>query len=200
MKAEPLPDDKTPAAGRPRDPRIDAAILRATADLLVEIGYSNVTMAAVAERAGTTKTALYRRWSSKAELVHEAAFPSTPTAMQAAPGDIAADLRAMVEATRDVFISPVVRAALPGLLAEMSADTELSGRVMARFSDVFGAVHTRLNDAIDRGEVRAGVDPGRLVDLIGGATLLALLQAPENLASPAWVDSTAAILLRGVVT
>ncbi|NVN52472.1 TetR/AcrR family transcriptional regulator [Mycolicibacterium hippocampi] len=200
MKAEPLPDDKTPAAGRPRDPRIDAAILRATADLLVEIGYSNVTMAAVAERAGTTKTALYRRWSSKAELVHEAAFPSTPTAMQAAPGDIAADLRAMVEATRDVFISPVVRAALPGLLAEMSADTELSGRVMARFSDVFGAVHTRLNDAIDRGEVRAGVDPGRLVDLIGGATLLALLQAPENLASPAWVDSTAAILLHGVVT
>ena len=200
MKAEPLPNDKTPAAGRPRDPRIDAAILRATADLLVEIGYSNVTMAAVAERAGTTKTALYRRWSSKAELVHEAAFPSTPTAMQAAPGDIAADLRAMVEATRDVFISPVVRAALPGLLAEMSADTELSGRVMARFSDVFGAVHTRLNDAIDRGEVRAGVDPGRLVDLIGGATLLALLQAPENLASPAWVDSTAAILLRGVVT
>lgn len=200
MKAEPLPDDKTPAAGRPRDPRIDAAILRATADLLVEIGYSNVTMAAVAERAGTTKTALYRRWSSKAELVHEAAFPSTPTAMQAAPGDIAADLRAMVEATRDVFISPVVRAALPGLLAEMSADTELSGRVMARFSDVFGAVHTRLNDAIDRGEVRPGVDPGRLVDLIGGATLLALLQAPENLASPAWVDSTAAILLRGVVT
>ncbi|MGB7504461.1 MAG: TetR/AcrR family transcriptional regulator, partial [Mycobacterium sp.] len=157
MKAEPLPDDKTPAAGRPRDPRIDAAILRATADLLVEIGYSNVTMAAVAERAGTTKTALYRRWSSKAELVHEAAFPSTPTAIQAAPGDIAADLRAMVEATHDVFTSPVVRAALPGLLAEMSADAELSGRVMARFSDVFGAVHTRLNDAIDRGEVRAGV-------------------------------------------
>ena len=35
-------------------------------------------MAAVAERAGTTKTALYRRWSSKAELVHEAAFPATP--------------------------------------------------------------------------------------------------------------------------
>ena len=76
MKAEPWSVDKAPGAGRPRDPRIDAAILRATADLLVEIGYSNVTMAAVAERAGTTKTALYRRWSSKAELVHEAAFPT----------------------------------------------------------------------------------------------------------------------------
>ncbi|MDF2582422.1 MAG: TetR family transcriptional regulator, partial [Mycobacterium sp.] len=77
MKAEIPPVDK--GAGRPRDPRIDAAILAATSDLLVQIGYSNLTMAAVAERAGTTKTALYRRWSSKAELVHEAAFPTAPT-------------------------------------------------------------------------------------------------------------------------
>ena len=205
MKAEPLPVDKAPSdrapsAGRPRDPRIDAAILRATTDLLVEIGYSNVTMSAVAERAGTTKTALYRRWSSKAELVHEAAFPTTPTAIQAPPGDIAADLRAMIEATRDIFTSSVVRAALPGLLADMSADGELRDRVTARFADLLGAVRNRLGAAIDRGEVRVGVDPDRLVDLIGGATLLALLQAPDDLADSAWVDSTAAILLHGVAT
>ena len=90
MKADPTSVDKAAvAAGRPRDPRIDAAILRATTDLLVEIGYSNLTMAAVAERAGTTKTALYRRWSSKAELVHEAAFPAAPTAIETPPGDFA---------------------------------------------------------------------------------------------------------------
>jgi AcrR family transcriptional regulator len=199
MKAEPSPVYKGTSAGRPRDPRIDAAILHATADLLVEIGYSNLTMAAVAERAGTTKTALYRRWSSKAELVHEAAFPTTPSAIETPPGDIAADLRAMVEAARDVFISPVVGAALPGLIADMSADPELSIRVMARFTDLFGAVRIRLQDAIERGQVREGVDPDRLVDLIGGATLLALLQAPEDLATSAWVDSIAAILLQGVV-
>ena len=52
----------------------------------MEIGYSNLTMAAVAERAGTTKTALYRRWSSKAELVHEAAFPAAPTAIDDTAG------------------------------------------------------------------------------------------------------------------
>lgn len=199
MKTEPSPVGKAQSTGRPRDPRIDAAILRATADLLVEIGYSNLTMAAVAERAGTTKTALYRRWSSKAELVHEAAFPTTPTAIQAPPGDIAADLRAMIEAARDVFTSAVVRAALPGLIADVTADSALSDRVAARFTDLFGAVRTRLYTAIDRGEVRAGVDPDRLVDLIGGATLLALLQTPDDLADPSWVDNTAAILQYGVV-
>lgn len=200
MDVEPLLVDKAPRTGRPRDPRIDVAILRATADLLVEVGYSSLTMSAIAERAGTTKTALYRRWSSKAELVHEAAFPATPTAIQAPPGDIAADLRAMIEAARDVFTSSVVRAALPGLIADMSADAALSDRVAARFADLFGAVRSRLSAAIDRGEVRAGVDPDRLVDLIGGATLLALLQTPDELAGSAWVDSTAAILQYGVVT
>src|ERR1700681_3204728 len=112
MKADPTSVDKTPGAGRPRDPRIDAAILRATADLLVQIGYSNLTMAAVADRAGTTKTALYRRWSSKADLVHEAAFPAAPTAIDTPPGDIAADIRAMLAAARDVINTPVVCEAL----------------------------------------------------------------------------------------
>ena len=96
----------------------------------MEIGYSNLTMAAVAERAGTTKTALYRRWSSKAELVHEAAFPAAPTAIETPPGDFRADVRAMIAAAGDVFTSPVVRAALPGLIADMTADAELNARVM----------------------------------------------------------------------
>ena len=199
MKADPLSAGKPPGAGRPRDPRIDAAILRATADLLVEIGYSNVTMAAVADRAGTTKTALYRRWSSKAELVHEAAFPVTPSAMQAPPGDIAADLRAMIEAAREVFTSPVVRAALPGLITDMTADAALSGRVSARFTELFAAVRDRLRDAVDRGEVRAEIDPDRLVDLIGGATLLAVIQSPDTLPSARWVDDVTSILLHGVL-
>src|SRR5437868_15490018 len=128
MKADPSLVDKVSGAGRPRDPRIDAAILTATADLLAQIGYSNLTLAAVAERAGTTKTALYRRWSSKAELVHEAAFPATPTALTQPSGDLAADIRAMVAAARDIFTTPVVRAALPGVVVDVAADPDLNAR------------------------------------------------------------------------
>jgi AcrR family transcriptional regulator len=200
MKADPSSDDKTPSAGRPRDPRIDAAILRATADLLVEIGYSNLTMAAVAERAGTTKTALYRRWSSKAELVHEAAFPAAPSAIQSPPGDIAADIRAMLAATRDVFTSPVVRAALPGLIADMAADADLNARVMSRFAEVFAAVRIRVAEAVQRGEVLPDVDPDRLVEVIGGATLLRMLLAPGQPLGDDWVDQTTAIVVHGVVS
>lgn len=199
MKADASSIDKAPGAGRPRDPRIDAAILRAAADLLVEIGYSNLTMAAVAERAGTTKTALYRRWSSKAELVHEAAFPAAPTAIETPPGDIAADIRAMMAAARDVFTSPVVRAALPGLIADMAADAELNARVMARFTELFAAVQTRLADAAERGQVHPDVNPDRLLEVIGGATLLRLLLQPDEPVGEDWVDQTTAILVHGVM-
>jgi AcrR family transcriptional regulator len=198
MKADPTSADKAPGAGRPRDRRIDAAILRATADLLVQIGYSNLTMAAVADRAGTTKTALYRRWSSKAELVHEAAFPAAPTAIDTPAGNIAADIRAMIEAARDVFTSPVVRAALPGLIADMAADAELNARVLSRFSGLFAAVQTRLHDAVERGDVHADVDPDRLIEIIGGATMLRLLLVPEEDLDAEWVDHMTAIVVHGV--
>jgi len=198
MKADPPSVDKAPGAGRPRDPRIDAAILTATADLLVHIGYSNLTLAAVAERAGTTKTALYRRWSSKAELVHEAVFPVAPTALVGPAGDMAADVRAMLAAARDVFTTPVVRAALPGLVADMSADAALNARVMTRFAGLFTAVRARLGEGVGRGEVHRDVDPDRLIELIGGATLLRLLLRPDDQLDEAWVDQTTAILVHGV--
>lgn len=56
-------------AGRPRNASIDAAVLRATQDLLVERGLSGMTVGAVARAAGSGKAAVYRRWSSKTELV-----------------------------------------------------------------------------------------------------------------------------------
>jgi AcrR family transcriptional regulator len=200
MKADSSTVDKAPTAGRPRDPRIDASILRAAAELLVEIGYSNVTMAAVAERAGTTKTALYRRWSSKAELVHEAAFPATPTALAAGSTSFASDVRAMVEATRDVFTTPVVRAALPGLVADVASDPELNARVMQRFAGLFAAVRERVERAVCHGEARLTVDPDRLVEVIGGAPMLRLLLRPGEDLSDEWVEQTTALIVHGIVT
>ena len=162
------------------------------------IGYAGVTMAAIAERAGTTKTALYRRWTSKADVIHEAVFPTAPTALGMPYGDIAADVRAMIGAARDVFSSPLVRAALPGLLADMAADADLNARVMRRFNGVFDAVRFRVTEGIAHGEVNADVDPDRLVEVIGGATLLRMLLSPEIELDNRWVTQTTAIVVSGV--
>lgn len=198
MKAETPPDDKT-LAGRPRDRGIDEAILRATAELLVSIGYSALTLAAVAERAGTTKTALYRRWSSKAQLVHEAAFPAPVTTLIPESGDLTTDVRALIAGSRTIFTDPVTRAALPGLLGEVGADPKLNELVMQRFQNgVFAAMRARLQQAAVRGEVRAGIEPDRLLEIIGGSTILRLLLHPDEDLDDDWVEQTTTIVLHGI--
>lgn len=198
MKADSGGDGK--AAGRPRDRRIDAAILSAAADLVVRVGYANLTMAAIAECAGTTKSALYRRWPSKAELVHEAAFAVSPSALTSSAGDAADDIHAMVAATRDVFASPVARAALPGLIADMANDAELTARVFGRFEGLFGVLRQWTSDAQRRGDVRDGVEPDRLLEAIGGATLFGLLLRPGAVLDDDWVRQLAAVLTHGTLS
>ena len=58
--------------GRPRDATRDEAILDAAIAILAEIGYERMTMDMVAVRAKAGKATVYRRWSSKGEMVVEA--------------------------------------------------------------------------------------------------------------------------------
>jgi hypothetical protein len=97
-----------------------------------------------------------------------------------------------------VFTTPVVRAALPGLVADMTADPALNARVMSRFSDLFTAVRVRLLEAVDRGEAHPDVNPDRLIELIGGATMLRMLLRPDEPLDDAWVEQTTAIVVHGV--
>src|SRR5262245_38845873 len=58
--------------GRKRDETLDRRIVGAAIDILAEIGFDSMTMDMVAARAKAGKAAVYRRWSSKAELVRDA--------------------------------------------------------------------------------------------------------------------------------
>lgn len=55
-------------AGRKQDRSKDEALLDAAIEIVAEVGYDGMTMDLVAARAGSTKSALYRRWSSKGDL------------------------------------------------------------------------------------------------------------------------------------
>ncbi len=72
-------------SGRPRDTAIDAAVLTVALRQLAESGLSGLSVAAVAEEAGTTRPAVYRRWPTKLDLAVAAvasmaeAAPPSPT-------------------------------------------------------------------------------------------------------------------------
>ena len=84
--------------GRPRDEVARSRILEAALELMDELGFGNTTTDAIAERAGTSKATIYRRWPNKNELLlealreaatHELPFPDT--------GDVHEDIRRQLE-------------------------------------------------------------------------------------------------------
>jgi AcrR family transcriptional regulator len=184
--------------GRPRDPRIDGAVLRATVELLSETGYADLTVDAIARRARTSKPAIYRRWPSKAHVVHEAVFPVGEGTALPDTGSLAGDVREMLRRTTAVLTTPAARAALPGLVGEMAADPALHAALLERFSDVLSRGLTdRLDDAVTRGEARPDVTAADLVEAIAGITLLALITRGDAL-DDAWTERTAALITRGI--
>jgi AcrR family transcriptional regulator len=59
-------------AGRPRNPAVDQAILRAALELFIEHGVAGASIERIAKRAGVAKTSIYRRWSSREALLAQA--------------------------------------------------------------------------------------------------------------------------------
>ena len=62
----------TSKLGRKRDHTRDPEILEAAIDVLAETGFDGMTIDMVAARAKAGKATIYRRWTSKADLVLDA--------------------------------------------------------------------------------------------------------------------------------
>jgi AcrR family transcriptional regulator len=183
--------------GRPRDPRIERAALAAVRALLSEGGYAAVTVAAVAERAGTTKAALYRRWPALPHLVHEAAFPGELALEMHLGADLATDLAGVVRGTRDALCTPVAAAALPALLAEVQTWPDLHAAMIQRFAGVFRALDERIRVAVDAGEAHPDTRADDLLQLVLGAVITGVMLTPGQL-DDAWADRLTAALCRGL--
>ena len=185
--------------GRPRDPRIDGAVLQATRELLEEAGYLQLTIAAIAERAGTNKPAIYRRWPTKAHLVHEAVFPPHPPEVFIEGKELRADIRSLVCAGLEMLGKPAARAALPGLMAEMITNPELHAEVLGRFAGgTWGWLSDRLDVAVANGEARPDVESSTVLELIAGSTFIAIAIRPLEETGPDWVDRIVDVIIRGI--
>lgn len=171
-------------AGRPRDGRIDAAIVAATRELILETGYPALSLSAIAVRAGTTTAAVYRRWSGKVHLVHEAVLSDEEMPELTTSGDVRQDIRAMVESIRTMFDRPEVRVALPGLIADTIADPELHSMMISRLSRNLGAFETRFGQ-----QRRGGDELPLLAEVVAGSAIFRILVRQDAALDDAWVDA-----------
>jgi AcrR family transcriptional regulator len=188
----------TRARGRPRDPALDAAILGATRELILEVGYAGVSMEAVAARAEVGKPTVYRRYPSKAALVFDAVFGQTKSRPLPGHGEIGADLREAYGWAVEEFASSEAKAALPGLLADLSSNEQLLDLVRRLVIDPeVDRVRDALRAAQERGEIREDADLDLAIDAFTGTALArtTLINRPVN---RAYGDALVDLLMHGL--
>ncbi len=161
--------------GRPRDASIDDAARQATRELLVEAGWEGTTLSAVADRAGVSRPALYRRWPTKTHLVFDTLFgwaeEVIPKQVDQAPE---AWLHAAVDIGFELFADPAVRTGTPGLLAAIAGDEELRTALWQRSGQpAVGLVEGYLTHIADTDQRRA-VAQAALAMLAGAPLFLQL--------------------------
>jgi len=163
MLAPRRPGGRGSDRGRPRDPDMDETILRATVELLSEVGYVRVTVADVARRAGVSKPAIYRRWSQKSQLVVEAMVTQMRPGKDNESGSAASDLLALTEQLLSLLTLTPFGRVLPGLVAEMAADPALA----ASYRDLIIKPNQRQwRAAVERGIASGEMSPETDVDLV----------------------------------
>ncbi|MDH6280099.1 TetR/AcrR family transcriptional regulator [Prescottella agglutinans] len=185
--------------GPQRNPAIDEAVLRATRELLIENGYAGTTIDAISTRAGAGRPAIYRRWPSKAHIVHDAVYPVMESENVSDDVEIAEEISRLTYGAVALFGDPAAREAVPGLMSEGRSGPELrKALVTDQLESIREELGRRLSAAVAAGELREGIDSDTLLDVIAGAAIFAQsardVQDQERLASTL-VD----IVLNGVI-
>jgi len=149
--------------GRRRDDSKDDVILEAARELIAERGYDGMTMDAVAERAGTGKATVYRRWPSKVELTVDAVVCARHVILTIDDVPDTGSLRSDLMAIRGAPQGSRTDELMSGLHQAAQSDPQ----VAALFHEQFVTARTRLmRGLLERAQERGEVPPGRDLDMI----------------------------------
>ncbi|MEH1898387.1 MAG: TetR/AcrR family transcriptional regulator [Nostoc sp.] len=186
-------------SGRPRSIHADQAILRATLDLLAEVGYQSMSIEAIASRAGVGKTTIYRRYTSKEELVADAiesfrddlAIPDT--------GSFWGDMDILINNAAKKIDSPLGRQTLALIISTASSNPQFAEVYWTKYTKVRReALSKVLKRAKSRGEIHKDADIELVIDLLSGSLYYALIFKPITEPVEAYMRRTMNLLLKGI--
>lgn len=173
-------------ATRRRGAELEAAVLDAAWDILVDRGYGALTYEALAAQAKTAKQVIYRRWPTKRELLfallehHGSSLPSVFPDTGSLREDVLVLMRNSARRVGDLM------AIFSGLLGTHFDQVEATPRELraALFGNRANAVREALDRAVARGEIGGGVIPSRVValpyDLYRHEAIMTLAAMPDE--------------------
>ncbi|MEH1849612.1 MAG: TetR/AcrR family transcriptional regulator [Nostoc sp.] len=188
-------------SGRPRSIHADQAILQATLDLLAELGYESMSIEAIASRAGVGKTTIYRRYTSKEELVADAieslrddlAIPDT--------GSFWGDMDILINNAAKKIHSPLGRQTLALIISTASSNPQFAEVYWTKYTKLRREAFSKvLKRAKSRGEIHKDADVDLIIDLVSGSLYYALIFKPTTEPVEVYMRRTMNLLLKGIGT
>jgi AcrR family transcriptional regulator len=162
--------------GRPRSEQSRLAVLRATSELLHEVGLRAMTTEEISSRSGASKATIYKWWPNKyavaveaflTEMMAESPDPDTGSAHE--------DFRGVIRGLTHVYTGASGRV-FAQLVGEGQSDPavqeELRVHLVTPRRELMRTVWDR---GVARGQLRPDIDPEAAVDLLIGPALYRLL-------------------------
>ena len=186
--------------GRPRSDTSRSALLKATYDMLREMGYERLSIEAIAARAGVGKTTIYRWYPTKEDLVIEALAAAAESDEASVPntGELATDLQAMIQNRMDTDPLCFNRQSCALTISSLAGSPELAQTYWDLYISKKRAAYTKIFErAKRRGELAPDADTDLFLDLFHGHILFGLLMRPKGVVSIDEVGRAIRQLLRG---
>jgi AcrR family transcriptional regulator len=162
--------------GRPRSEKARKAVIRATLKLLERVGFNELSIEAVATRAGVGKATVYRWWANKAELVI-AAFASAVEKELRFPsvGPVLESIHEQMKRWVVIFQSPLGQI-VGTVVGAGQSDPEILAAFRAHWVEPRRSeARHLLRQAMKSREIRSDLDADLMLDLFYGPLYLRLV-------------------------
>ncbi|MGW0803176.1 TetR/AcrR family transcriptional regulator [Nonomuraea sp. NPDC002799] len=160
-------------AGRPRSEKAEKAIIESTLDLIGEgMGVSELSIEAIASRAGVGKTTIYRRWSNKEDLIVDALSTLKAPLPELGGTSVRDDLISLLDAMRQEAGHSRGRCVMNIAMSEGDRHPRLMERFMKQAVEPRReAMRGVIERGIATGELRPDLDVGMSMAVLSGAML-----------------------------
>ena len=167
-------------------------MLQASLELLSEVGFEAMSIEAIASRAGVGKTTIYRRYSSKEELVADAIENVREEVLIPNTGSLWSDMDILIEKAAQSTLTPLGRQTVAMIISSAASNPGFAQLYWEKYIKprrrAFAIIIER---AKGRNEIATELDSDLVFDTMSGIMLYALIFPPE---SESWITYVRRVL------
>ncbi len=155
--------------------------MKATLELLGEVGFETMSIEAISARAGVGKATIYRRYSGKEELVADAIESIRQDVVIPDTENFWSDIDEIIENAAQITLNPLGRQTIAMIISSASGNSQFAQIYWTKYLEPRRkAFATVIERAKTRNEVPIDLDSGLVFDSMSGIMLYALIFPPTT--------------------